>query len=85
MERLQQFQMSSVQGPRLAAIQETTEDCGLIHFHLTGLPDVVLVQYAHMQSAQSFAGFTDPSTDLLVQRTVAGDGAAEVFKVLHSF
>ena len=50
MEQLQQFQMSSVQSPSLAAIQETTEDSGLIHFHLCGLLDVVLVQHAHMQS-----------------------------------
>ena len=77
MEALQLLQVSSVQGPCLAAIEEAGENDRPVHLELHGPPDVVLAQDASLQAAKSLAGLADPGADLLVETPVAADHTAE--------
>ena len=82
MEALQLLQVSPVQGPCLATIEEAGENDRPVHLELHGLPDVVLVQNASLQAAKTLAGLADPGANLLVETPVTVDHIAKVFEVV---
>ena len=66
MEALQLLQVSPVQGPCLATIEEAGENDRPVHLELRGLPDVVLAQDERLQAAKSLAGLANLGADVLV-------------------
>ena len=84
MELFELLQMSPVQGPRLASIEEAGEDNSPVHLELCGQLDGMLVQDTNSKTTESLAGLTDPGVDLFIQAAVIADGTTKVFhEVIH--
>ena len=85
MKALELPQVSSVQGPRFAAIEQTSEHHSSVHLEFSGHLDVVLIQDARSELTKCLACLANSGMNFFVQTAIITDAAAKVFEFLHGF